>query len=450
MRDPWKWLLIVLLSLAVGAMPDPAGAADDAPAFADLGVRFSVTPVDSLPTAADLATYVGYALAHHPELAAARATWRASGAAARAAGGLPDPHLGWGEMVQSVETRVGPQERVLSLQQSLPWFGTLGARRRAASDRADAAGARLAQAALAVMGDVKDAWYDAAFLAESMQVTRRHLVILDQLEAASRAAYESGGGGYANLLKAQIERTRLQERLDDLADHRRAVAARLNAALGRPVDAPLALPDSLPATRPAVPDSATLLSQQAMVHPQLVARDRERAAAAADVAAARKLGWPSLTLGVDWIQVGAARMDGVPDSGKDAVVARLGLSLPVWRGKVAGAVQSANSRERAQDDLRLAEQRTLAAKLEGALADVATARRRDDVHGRELIPRARQSLASVQAAYAAGSAGFLDVLEAERTLLDLDLAARMARRDLWQAATRVETLTAMPMTGRSE
>jgi outer membrane protein TolC len=59
--------------------------------------------------------------------------------------------------------------------------------------------------------------------------------------------------------------------------------------------------------------------------------------------------------------------------------------------------------------------------------------------------QAEQSLASVRAAYTTGRADILDLLEAERVLLDARLATDRARTDLRIALIELEGATATPL-----
>jgi len=387
-----------------------------------MATAVSVDP--ALPAGGDLDGLIAYALVHHPGLQAAAAGHEAAESRVRQAGSLPDPVFMWGEMIEPVETRVGPQQRVLSLQQPIPWPGTLGAREDAAGSLAEVAAAGERVTAVWITAEVRRAWARAAWLAESRGVIQRQLVLVQSLEIAARASYEAGQGGYGDLLQAQVTMARLEDRLRSLDDETVAARARLNVALGRDPIALLTLPSRLPEASPVVfPDTVT-------VHPRLAALDHRATSAHHEATAARRAGMPGFTLGVDWIQVGDARVDGVPDSGKDAVVAKVGVSLPLWRGKHDGAADAAEATARAVLADRRAQEQILAAQTTVAEVALRDAQRRRDLHLNELLPRARQAHDTVLAAYRAEGAGFAEVLVAQRTLLELENSLLAARRDL--------------------
>ncbi|MEZ4387866.1 MAG: TolC family protein [Candidatus Krumholzibacteriia bacterium] len=374
----------------------------------------------------DVDALVAAALADHPAVAAAAADGDMAAARVRVAGSLPDPVVMWGEMLEPVETRVGPQQRVLSVQQMVPWAGTLAARREAASALGEAASATEADVAVTVAANVYRAWARAAWLADQQDLVGRQLTLLASLERSLRAGYEAGSGRYSDLLQVQLEQARLADRLRGLADEAPAALARLNAALGRDPAAPLTLPTGLE-------DAPPLVASTGSVHPQLVALDRRARAAEFEARAAVRAGRPQFTLGLDWIQIGEAVMDGVADSGKDALVARLGMTLPIWRGKYDGARQAAEASRAALSFQREARRQNLAARTLGAEVDRRDADRRVRLHRDDLLPRARQAYEATLAAYRAGGGSLADVIGAERTLLSLEESLVAARRDAWLA-----------------
>jgi outer membrane protein TolC len=386
----------------------------------------AIAPVDTvpLPSVDDVDALVAYALTVHPDLGAATARRQAAAARVDQVGSLPDPVFRWGEMIESVETRVGPQQRILSLQQPLPWPGTLGARGDAADARESMAAAGERGAAVRVAAGVRRAWAHAAWLGESRRVVQRQLTLVRAAEDAVRSSYEAGRQGYADLLQVQLEVARLEDRLRSLEDESLAARAGLNAALGRDPAAPLPLPEDLAAGAVPVATPADTVP-----HPQLEVLDHEATAARLDAEAARAGGRPTLSIGVDWIQVGEARVDGVPDSGKDAWVARFGVSLPLWRGKHDGAATAADAQAAALQAERRARDHALGARRAAATVAWRDAERRRQLHREDLLPRARQVYEAVLASYRTGGATFAEVLSAERTLLELEVGLLAARRD---------------------
>jgi multidrug efflux system outer membrane protein len=97
----------------------------------------------------------------------------------------------------------------------------------------------------------------------------------------------------------------------------------------------------------------------------------------------------------------------------------LSINLPIWRKKLSSQVQSANrmiesNKSRYEDILN----KTLF-EVEDAYFKIDTARESYSLFKDALIPQADQSMKSAEAGYITGVSSFLDLLDAERTLLNV-------------------------------
>jgi len=103
-------------------------------------------------------------------------------------------------------------------------------------------------------------------------------------------------------------------------------------------------------------------------------------------------------------------------------------NLPIWSGsKTHPRIDAATHQlSAARSDEKALENRILS-EVADAYAELRAERRQAELH-HQLIPVARQALASASAAYASGRGSFLMVLDTERDLLmhELDLATHLA------------------------
>ncbi len=388
----------------------------------------------------DLETAVRLALDHNPSLQAARSGAESARQAVREVAALPDPRLSMIQAIEPVETRVGPQWQAMSLSQSFPWFGTLGARGEVQDARADAHSADVSDMALSLRLDVATAWWELAYTDTAIHTAEAAIAVLERLEPAVEARYESGRGALADLLAVRDDLARRRVESDRLDDRREVRLAVLNALLDRHDGAPATpvLPDAVPADR-------TIGANKS--HPRLEVWRHHAESARAAARAATLSGRPDLTVGLTWLRHGPARMDGVMDDGRDALTATLAMTLPFRRGPVHAAER------RAALDLEAAEAagRAAANDLRTLLSEAAfrtdDARRSLHLHDGMLLPSARQALASVRASFEAGEADPTSLARAELALLDLRLARSRALADLLIAVAMTERATAAPFAG---
>jgi outer membrane protein TolC len=402
---------------------------------------------------ATLSDYLAWAERHDPSLAAMTHDLDRLESEARRAGSLPDFRLGYSEMLVPVETRVGPQQRALSLAQSVPWFGTLGWQRQVVLDRRTAAEFRLQERTLELHQEVRNLWYSLGRRQQEQALLREQLDLATQQTQVVEAGYQVGDDQFSGLVAARNEVDRLNNRLAESRDHADRLARDLALLTGAPEDTAPPVADLEPLDIPDLGRDA-LLARLESGHPALKAEDWAVEAARSAERVAGKSSLPTITLGLDYIMTGEARNPGTPDSGQDPVIARVGLSLPLWSGRAhaekmtaASAVSLAASR---REQVRLKLER----RLEDAGFAERSARRTLDLYDTSLLPRARQELEVARAAYVAGSTSHAGWIASQRHLLDLELARLQAHYSLCRARNEIWTLLAgtdhLPLRPRQE
>lgn len=385
----------------------------------------------SFPPDPGLPDYLKWAEDHNPGVARAVGRMTALTQSAHEVGALPDLKFGWGEMIVPVETRVGPQQRIFSLSQSFPWFGTLGLKETVAGKQADAAAEEVRAQLDQVHHQIRAAWFDLAFLQGEIAIITDNLALARQAEASARSTYEAGPGSFGDVLAAQIDTQKLASRLAGLRDRIKPVTTRLNLAAGLAAGHPG--PEVAAATleRPGfyLPPETVLWSRLEAGNPDLAARQLEQESHRQGMELAGKTGYPQLTLGLDYIMTGPAVMPGITDSGKDPVIARLGISLPLWGGKApARKKASAGWLAAASADLTDTRQQ-LNSRFEAVLYAWREAGRNCELYGQVLRDSGRQALEVTAARYRSGQASYIDMVTARKTLLGIDLAYLRAVAD---------------------
>jgi cobalt-zinc-cadmium efflux system outer membrane protein len=373
-------------------------------------------------------------------VAAARQDWKAALEQVPRARALPDPMLTYGYFLQSVETRVGPQKQRVGVSQSFPWFGTLGERGDAALAAAEAAREKYVAALQKTYRQVSAAYAEYYYLGSAIGIVRDNLQLLRQWEEILRSRYSTGTARFSDLIKVQVELGKLQDRVTTLEQQRPPRRARLNALLDLPADTPIAWPDSLPEVAgPDLRDSLEVrLHRQ---NPELKALRAMVQKESHGVSLARKSGLPSFTLGVDWVQTDPRDVPDLLDNGKDPVMAMVGVRIPLWRGKVSAGVRQAEARRNAAEATLADRSNSLATELDDALFRFDDASRKTALYRDSLVPKVRQSLDASYSTFESGQGSFLDVIDAERVLLEFRLILERARADLLEARATVDALT---------
>lgn len=384
-----------------------------------------------------LAGYVAYAMEKSPALRASFERWRASVFQISRTRRLPEPMLSFGYYIQSVETRVGPQQARISLQQSFPWPTKLTAGADASSAHARAQQDQFDARALVVSERVEQVYWRLWQIRRTRRIHAEHLEVLKSLSASVLARVATGTATLADQQQVDLAAARLEDMLLGMNEEERAAEAELRAVLGAPREVQLPTTDE-PAEAGVPVESASDLAQSVQSHPLITsygymaeAEDERARAEEADR-------YPRFTLGADWIITGDAVDPTMPNSGKDAVIAGVGLSVPLWQNDYSDAVDAAH----AEASARRSEQRAATdegiAQLEGSLSAVRDAARRVHLYRHTLVPQAESAYESVLGAYAVGQGSVAQTLMSQRDLLELRVDLERARAEHSRSWAKLE------------
>lgn len=370
-----------------------------------------------LTTNSSLAEFLRYGLLNQPKVEATYFDWVASVERITVQRSLPDPQLTFQLDIQDVVTSLMP-----GLMMNFPGMGKL----RAAGELAVAASQSgyfaFRTAALESAYAIKKAYYRLYFLDEKIRVNRENLNLLKDLEELARTQNESGRATLQDVLRAQIEQSRLQNDIVNLEDSRELLVAQFKAALGLGGNDPTppvpARFESTPLDIPADQILAKALGENV----RLKAMSADVQAAEAAIRLAYKARLPDTSIGL------------MADAKMNPVLYRPWgtVSLPLWRDKLAAQVAEAQANKRAGEARLSAEQIALAVGVAERAFVYREATRNLELLQNQLLPKQRQSLEVARSAYLAGRLDFLNLTDAEQTLLrfDLDQVEARTQREL--------------------
>jgi outer membrane protein TolC len=413
-------------------------------------VSFAATATDeatALGQEAGLDELVAYAEAHNPQLEAALHRWQAAEQEVPQAGALPDPQLGLGVVLDQVDASTEYMGERYSVSQAFPWFGKRGLRADAAAEGAHAERRRYEALRLALAEQVTAAWFEYAWVHEAAGTARANLDLVMRLEAIARALYRADAGSQADVSRAQVELGRLDDRLRSLLDQLGPRAARLNALLGRPAHARLPEPVA-PSRQPVIAlperDDAAWLALAREWNPLLQAARHEIERERHGVALAEKSYYPDIRLGLEYAREGSGRMAAMDGGGADMLVGMISVNLPIRRGRLDAEMNEARSRLHAADRDARARELAVESELQAALFAYREGERKLRLYRGTLVPKARHALEATEAAYRAGNASFMDLIDSQRSLLEFELERERAAADRAVATARVRALAGVP------
>jgi cobalt-zinc-cadmium efflux system outer membrane protein len=386
-----------------------------------------------------LRQYVLDALAHNPSIEEALGRYRAALQGVPQATALPNPTLTFSQSIEQPQTRVGSQLDSFSLTQAYPWFGKRRLRGEVASQNASAGYQMYVARERQVIADVKQAFYNLAYVDQAISISNEEHALLGHYEQLARTRYSTGMGLEQAVIKIQAEMTKVVNRLQVLGQQRETLAARLNALRNLPPEQPVP-PVVETATVPAVAlDLGELYRigesnrQELLASRELETRDQK----AIDLA--KKDYKPDLMFGVSYNNILGYDVASPPmGNGDNSLMVSLGITLPIWRKKYAAEVAQATETLSAQKQGTVALTNDIQFAIRDQVVRVQTLGEEISLFDKVLIPQANESLKSTESAYETGQLGVLDLLDSERTLLQVRLANARQRADYMVALAGLE------------
>lgn len=362
-----------------------------------------------------------------PELAAARAALDAASARARQAGALTNPTLSY----SYEQTSAGGQrnsQSIAALEQPLELTGVRGARHDATRLRREAAEADLRAVERQVAFDVTRGYALAQAADERMMLADRAAGAFDRAQQVTGARLAAGDVSGYEARRIRLEGARYAALRAEAALARRTAYVTLAVMVGAPPDSlvlrPLAPLESLSAVA-AVVGRDSIVALALGRRPELLAAERQAAAALADARAAGRERIPVPVASAGWkterTATGGARLDGF--------VAGVSLPLPFWDrrgGAVAAADADARRRAAEVDIVR----RRVVREAEEAFAALRAAEQELSRLSPALGPEATAALKAAETAYSEGEISLVEWLDAVRAYYEAESIFATLRAEL--------------------
>ena len=351
----------------------------------------------------------------NPEYASMRLDAEAAAERIEPAGALPDPKLrielqditmGGAQSPTLQPNRVG-STRYLFMQE-LPWSGKRDLKRDIAAFEADGARARALGSWADLSARIKAGYAQFYYLRQSTQLATEILDLMRRLEQIAQVRYAGGLAVQQDVIRAQLELTRLKNELIALENEQRMSQARLNTLVARPANAALAEPARLrPLPAPAQLDTAALQERVRARNPLVFAEDARLKSAEKARDLAYKNRYPDFTVGIAPIQARKSIREW------ELMVE---LNIPLQQGARRSQEREAEAMRAAAQARKEATANQVLGELSEALSGLDAARRTDTATTTSLLPQAELTFKSALASYETGKIDFSTLLDAQRQI----------------------------------
>lgn len=397
----------------------------------------------------DLEALVREAAAQNPELQAAVKKWEALSHKPAQAAALDDPMLSLGLVNVPSSLNLRSEDMTMTevgISQKLPFPGKRALMSEMASQEAQAARQEVAEKTNQVTREIKQAYLELSHLYRALEVARQNQQVLEGLAGFAQSRYALGQASQGELLKAQVEVSRMLDEIIMMEQRQKAVRARLaslaarppEAALGRPADPlPRRLAWGLAELRQAALDhNPTLKAMRNMLQAKTTAQDLAQAEY-----------YPDFNL-----RLAYGFRDNAEDyPRRDLVTGMVEINLPIWR-ETKLERKRAESKAEAEGAQRRwqAMQNEIFYMLAETHAMLERNQRQVDLYQSGILPQARLQAASSLRTYAGGKGEFMPLLESQMALYKFELEYHQALTDQAKNLAALEALVGRPLPARGE
>jgi outer membrane protein TolC len=368
------------------------------------------------------------ALAENPEIAVAIRQVAVAEAQVPAAGALDDPmamYRGWGVPLEK-PWDFNQAQNMFSISQTLPGTGKRSLRTSVAESGVDVAKAQLEQVRLQVRVRVHKAFDDLLLAQDELRIHNQHVDISRQAIEAARIKYAVGKVSQQDILKAQVTLTSLAEHMIRFDRDVDLARARLNTLLGRDPTAALNVHGDY-AVLVTLPAAQTLDDLAVQSRPDLVAAREAAGRSHKEQALARRAYLPDFTISAGYMlmQPGSNTRNNYMVEGS--------MNLP-WLNhrKHDAEVAEATATATEQDAELVALRNAAFGQIQEALVEARAAQQLAHMYHDQLRPQAEATLEASVIAYENDKTDFLDLLDSQMTVVDVDL-------DWFEAVAKFDT-----------
>jgi cobalt-zinc-cadmium efflux system outer membrane protein len=373
----------------------------------------------------------------NPQIAASFHGWQASRNIAKQVSALPEIQLSMQQFsVGSPRPFAGYSNSEFAYigfgaSQDIPYPGKRQLRAQVADHGADSMEAQTDSVRRMVVGNLKVVYFQLAYIQQTIGVLERSDALLNQVQEASEARYRVGQGNQQDVLKAQLQHTKILQQIAHHHQDEGLLEAQIKQLLGRPQDSPEIIAENL--TARSLSFSAPELLQTANGHnPDVRSKQASIQQQDTQVELAHKNFRPDFN-----VQYNYQHTNG---DTRDYYMATFGIRLPNRGRQKAELAEAQENQERARRELDSESQRVLS-EVQQQYVRAKTSEERLKIYSDGLVPQSEATFRSALSAYQSNRQDFESLLSSFLDVLNLDLEYRNELVEHESALAELERLT---------
>jgi outer membrane protein TolC len=373
----------------------------------------------------------------NPQIGASFHAWQASRNVPRQVSALPETQLSVQQFsVGSPRPFAGYSNSDFAYigfgaSQDIPYPGKRQLRSSVAEHEAASMEAQADSTRRTVVGNLKMVYFRLAYIQQTLGVLQRSDALLTQVQEASESRYRVGQGNQQDVLKAQLQHTKI---LQEVAHHHQEeglLEAQIKQVLGRPQESADIVAETL--TLRALPYTAAQLLQKAREqNPDVHSKQASIRQQEAKVELAHKNFRPDFNVQYTY--------EHTASQFRDYYMATFGIRLPNRGRQKAELAEAQENQERERQELDSESQRVLS-EVQQQYVRAKTAEERLKIYSDGLVPQSEATFQSALSAYQSNRQDFESLLSGFLDVLNLDLEYRGELVEHESALAELERLT---------
>ena len=365
------------------------------------------------------------AFSNNPELAAAQWDIGIAQGDLQQAGLMPNPQVSW----EAEDTRRNSRTTTVLINQQIELGGKRGARVDVASRNQDAVGIELERKRNVLRADVIQAFSSSSTAQQRVLLARQSLELAERGLRVAQGRIKSGKTSPVEGTRAEVQLSEVRLELRRAERDEASALQQLALVMGAPLPVFLVVGDSS-RSMPAVPDPLLLLDRiDRTAELRLAALQIDQREASLELERAQRI--PDLTVSV------GSQYDALERERVNVV----GLSMPIpLFNRNQGNVLAAARRTDQARDLRNASELRLRTEIQTTLDQWRTANTEVASFNQTILPAAQSAVDTATRGFEMGKFNFLDVLDAQRTLISARTQYIQAITEATNAWVRIERI----------
>lgn len=355
-----------------------------------------------------LTSLIEEALSKNPDVAAARQAATAAGQRPAQARSLPNPMFSVGYTNDGWSPTLGSREMTtlgFMASQELPYPGKRGLRGDIETRQAGQVGQQAERVGRSITAAVKRAYYGLLLTRNLLELIGDQEENWKQIEGVARARYAVGQGAQQDVLRVQVEVTRIEQLQAEQQAEAEIRLAELNRLLARAPDAPLETSARL-TLHPVQGGLDQLLEWATAVSPEIKATGLGVERASLAVTLAKKEFKPDFSVQTAYMNRGG--LDPMWQAG-------IGISVPIYRKRLSAGLAEVEAQFRSSQSAVEAVRLQLRFRTQERLTQLKTTEKVATLYGEGIVPQDRMSVEAALANYQTGKVPFIAVLESLTT-----------------------------------